>query len=216
MQGPSRVSRIEIYDNKMRESIALDVAEDANQLEIANQHWYWVLGHEIGHGLTLTHVHYNSIMKETAELSVSPETGNKELYYRDYPLDHDLTYQLVPTDIINNYDNVVEASQPMPDFAAFPNNGLQGTNNPNSNPNNQDNGDGTETDTGTTNPPPPPTDLLVSAGDGQVSLSWTAPSDTSITNYEYRYRQSGTLTWGDWTSTGSTKLYSRKPEHIND
>ncbi len=48
---------------------------------------------------------------------------------------------------------------------------------------------------GTTNPPPPPTDLLVSAGDGQVSLSWTAPSDTSITDYEYRYRQSGTLTW---------------------
>ena len=56
--------------------------------------------------------------------------------------------------------------------------------------------------------PGAPTNLRATAGDKQVSLSWTAPSDNggeSIIGYEYRYR-GGSITEypADWTATGST------------
>ncbi len=69
--------------------------------------------------------------------------------------------------------------------------------------------DGTETNGGgtSTTPPGAPRDLLVSSeGDGQVSLSWTAPTDTgssSIDNYEYQYSESSPESWSGWISTGN-------------
>jgi len=44
--------------------------------------------------------------------------------------------------------------------------------------------------------PARPTGLTATAGDAQVTLSWTDPSDSSITNYQYQQK---TVTWGDWT-----------------
>ena len=49
-------------------------------------------------------------------------------------------------------------------------------------------------------------DLTVAGGDGQVVLSWDAPSSdggAAITDYEYRYRTGGS--YGAWISTGSTE-----------
>ena len=59
-------------------------------------------------------------------------------------------------------------------------------------------------------PPTAPTDLSASYGDGQISLSWTAPSSSgssTITHYEYRYatgRSSNHSAFTDWESTDST------------
>ena len=59
-------------------------------------------------------------------------------------------------------------------------------------------------------PPESPTDLSASYGDGQISLSWTAPSSSgssTITHYEYRYatgRSSNHSAFTDWESTDST------------
>ena len=59
-------------------------------------------------------------------------------------------------------------------------------------------------------PPESPTDLSASYGDGQISLSWTAPSSSgssAITHYEYRYatgRSSNHSAFTDWESTDST------------
>ena len=77
------------------------------------------------------------------------------------------------------------------------------------------NGGGTETNGGgtSTTPPGAPTDLLVSSGDGQVTLSWTAPSDAGdcpIDYYQYQYRESGTNTYGDWTPPASSSSSSTK------
>lgn len=53
-----------------------------------------------------------------------------------------------------------------------------------------------------------PSNLVATAGDGQVTLSWDAPgtitTDAPVDNYEYRLRENNTGDWGSWTSTGST------------
>ena len=49
-------------------------------------------------------------------------------------------------------------------------------------------------------------DLTVAGGDGEVVLTWRAPSSdggAAITDYEYRYRTGGS--YGAWISTGSTE-----------
>ena len=57
--------------------------------------------------------------------------------------------------------------------------------------------------------PGAPTNLRAAAGDEQVTLSWTAPSDNGgepITGYEYRYREQSS-SYADsavWTATGGT------------
>ena len=59
-------------------------------------------------------------------------------------------------------------------------------------------------------PPDAPTDLSASYGDGQISLSWTAPinsGSSAITRYEYRYATGhypNHSAFTDWASTGST------------
>ena len=59
-------------------------------------------------------------------------------------------------------------------------------------------------------PPESPTDLRASYGDGQITLSWTAPSSSgssTITRYEYRYATGhypNHSAFTDWVSTGST------------
>ncbi len=59
--------------------------------------------------------------------------------------------------------------------------------------------------------PGAPTNLEATAGDAQVALRWTAPSDNGgepITRYEYRYRDEDDDTYDDagnpWTATGGT------------
>ena len=56
--------------------------------------------------------------------------------------------------------------------------------------------------------PGAPRNLSATAGDKQVTLSWTAPSDNggeSITRYEYVHREeSENIYPADWTSTGGT------------
>ena len=60
----------------------------------------------------------------------------------------------------------------------------------------------TGSDTSTTDPPPPdaPTDLSMTAGDGQIRLSWSPVSDT-VTEYKYQYRENGG-SWSSWISAG--------------
>ena len=55
--------------------------------------------------------------------------------------------------------------------------------------------------------PGAPTNLSATAGDEQVTLSWTAPSDNGgepITGYEYRHRAESSATYPAWTATGGT------------
>ena len=56
--------------------------------------------------------------------------------------------------------------------------------------------------------PGAPTNLRPTAGDGEVALSWTAPSDNGgepITEYQYRYDDEPlTAAAGDWIATGGT------------
>ena len=56
--------------------------------------------------------------------------------------------------------------------------------------------------------PGAPTNLRATAGNKQVTLSWTAPSDDGgepITGYEYRYRGGSITAYPDaWTATGGT------------
>ena len=47
-----------------------------------------------------------------------------------------------------------------------------------------------------TSKPAKPTGLTATAGNGQVSLSWTSPNDATITKYQVQ-RRTGT-TWGNW------------------
>ena len=54
--------------------------------------------------------------------------------------------------------------------------------------------------------PAKPTGLTATAGDEQVALSWTDPSDSSITKYQVR-QKAGSAAWGSWTdipSSGAT------------
>ena len=49
-------------------------------------------------------------------------------------------------------------------------------------------------------PPPAPTNFEAAPGHAQVTLSWDDPGDSSITNYEYRYRVTSQSAWNpDWT-----------------
>ena len=47
--------------------------------------------------------------------------------------------------------------------------------------------------------PVKPANLAATPGDGKVELAWDDPGDTSITEYEYRYRDLGGPPWSDWT-----------------
>ena len=51
--------------------------------------------------------------------------------------------------------------------------------------------------------PAKPTGLTATAGDKQVALSWTDPSDSSITKYQYR-QKAGSAAWGSWTDIPSS------------
>ena len=58
-------------------------------------------------------------------------------------------------------------------------------------------------------PPGPPKDLVATAGDGQVSIAFTAAEDngTPVTRYEYQLESldsANNWTAGNWTSTGGT------------
>ena len=50
-----------------------------------------------------------------------------------------------------------------------------------------------------TTKPAKPTGLSATAGNAQVALSWTDPSDSSITKYQYQ-QKAGTAAWGTWTN----------------
>ena len=51
--------------------------------------------------------------------------------------------------------------------------------------------------------PAKPTGLTATAGDKQVALSWTDPSDSSITKYQVRQKE-GSNRWGSWTNIPSS------------
>ena len=46
-------------------------------------------------------------------------------------------------------------------------------------------------------------DLTATAGDGEIALSWTDPSDTAITKYQYAQRE-GDGAWSSWTDIPSS------------
>ncbi len=70
-------------------------------------------------------------------------------------------------------------------------------------------------------PPDPPTDLLVTAGDAQVALSWTAPSrngGVAITDYVVEYKQTSESEWfmfADGTSALTIATVSGLPNGIS-
>ena len=47
--------------------------------------------------------------------------------------------------------------------------------------------------------PVKPANLAATPGDGKVDLAWDDPGDTSITEYEYRYRDLSGPPWSNWT-----------------
>ena len=53
----------------------------------------------------------------------------------------------------------------------------------------------------TPSPPPlPPSGLMATASDGTIALSWTDPSDSAISKYQYRVSADGGTTWDpDWS-----------------
>ena len=58
---------------------------------------------------------------------------------------------------------------------------------------------------GQSNPPDAPTGLAATAGDGEITLSWNDPGDSSITRYEYNVNHNATSTgnfsgWTPWTA----------------
>ena len=46
-----------------------------------------------------------------------------------------------------------------------------------------------------------PTGLMATAGNTQITLTWTDPGDASIFNYEYQQKE-GSAAFGDWTNLG--------------
>ncbi|MXV78934.1 hypothetical protein F4001_11315, partial [Candidatus Poribacteria bacterium] len=59
--------------------------------------------------------------------------------------------------------------------------------------------------------PPTPTDLLLTSENGQVRLSWTPVSGT-VTDYEYRYRESG----GSWDDDNWISMILSDPDVLTD
>ncbi|MDE2914099.1 MAG: fibronectin type III domain-containing protein [Paracoccaceae bacterium] len=56
----------------------------------------------------------------------------------------------------------------------------------------------------TSGKPAKPTGLTATAGNAQVALSWTDPSDSTITKYQYQ-QKAGSAAWGSWKNiTGSS------------
>ena len=55
-------------------------------------------------------------------------------------------------------------------------------------------------------PPAKPTGLTATAGDGQVTLGWTDPSDSDITGYQIRRRSPVLGTWADISSSSATTV----------
>ena len=54
------------------------------------------------------------------------------------------------------------------------------------------------------NTPEKPANFTATAGDGQVTLNWTDPSNSNITGYQYQHKE-GTGDYGNWTTIpGST------------
>ena len=51
--------------------------------------------------------------------------------------------------------------------------------------------------------PAKPADLTATAGDKQVALAWTDPSDSGITKYQVQ-QKAGTAAWGSWTDIPSS------------
>ena len=49
------------------------------------------------------------------------------------------------------------------------------------------------------NPPPAPVDVRVTAGEGEVTLTWTNPGDATIIRYQIRYAEGGMALPEDWT-----------------
>ncbi len=73
-------------------------------------------------------------------------------------------------------------------------------------------GNGAASDEKTATPlavPAKPTGFATAAGDGQVSLSWTDPGNSTITSWQYAYKTTGG--YGDWTdiddSTATTTAH---------
>ncbi len=53
--------------------------------------------------------------------------------------------------------------------------------------------------------PAKPTGLTATPGDGEMTLTWNDPSNSSITEYEYAQwtgSEPGTLTWNDISGSG--------------
>ena len=65
-------------------------------------------------------------------------------------------------------------------------------------------GGGATPTTPSTPKPAAPTGFSARAGDGQVSLSWTDPSDASITRYELRYGKSSERSSATWAAISSS------------
>ena len=76
------------------------------------------------------------------------------------------------------------------------------------------------TDTPKAGKPGAPTNLSATAGDGQVTLSWSAPSDNGgepITGYEYQYRpRTDTTNNTQWVATGGTGTTVTVRDEINN
>ena len=201
----------------------------------------WTIGHEIGHCLYLPHVltanrdvtfvwgddiydpstqtysdrRSSVTLESSAENTIMerkvfiphPTLQNgkwmskiRKVGFPDYL---DELYQLVPSQITDN-DTEVYKTAVMPDFKSWPDTGgLQPSNTPET----------PETPPGSnqnTQPPNTPTGLSLTPENGQVHLSWTAPSGT-VTDYEYRYRESG----GSW-SDNWISMISSDPDVLTD
>ena len=70
-------------------------------------------------------------------------------------------------------------------------------------------GEGAESNTAYATPvttPSAPQNLSAAPDDGEVTLTWTAPTSNGgsvITDYKYSYRESSSESWGSWTSAGT-------------
>ena len=68
-----------------------------------------------------------------------------------------------------------------------------------------------DTVTSSTTPPSVPTNVSVVAGNGQVTLSWTAPSDnggSAVTDYTIQYSSTGGTTWTTYADSVSASTTS--------